>query len=89
MITPEEEAATMIKDAKRSKTKLYEVPGKCVNFVTDMVMIDQDYQMIDTHIDKPLKHKIQCFEYIDFSKLISKNKNNSEDQRMEILTAME
>ena len=41
--------------------------------------------MIDAHVDEQLKCKIQCFEYIDFSKLISKNKNKSEDQRMEIV----
>ena len=48
--------------------------------------IDQDYQMIDVHVDEGLKRKIQAFEYIDFSKLISKNKVTSDDdQRLEIV----
>ena len=45
--------------------------------------MDQDYQMIDTHVDESIKRKIQNFEYIDFSKLVSRNRmSREEDQRL-------
>ena len=39
IMTLEKEAAAVIRDAERSKAKLYEVPGKSVNFVTDTAMM--------------------------------------------------
>ena len=53
----------------------------------DVNQIDQDYQMIDSHIDKTIKKKIQSYEYIDFSKLVSQSKmfKEEESQRLEII----
>ena len=49
--------------------------------------IDQDYQMIDAHIDEGIRKKIQAFEFIDFGKLLSKNcpMRDEEGQRLEIV----
>ena len=65
--------------------KLHEVPGKLniegrtvgqvggptTHNVLDM---DNDYQMINSHIDESIKVKIQNYEYIDFGKLINRMK---------------
>ena len=45
------------------------------------VQMDEDYQMIDAHVEESLKRKIQCFEYIDLAKLMTKNKANGEDDQ--------
>ena len=47
--TPEEHATDIIKDAEKGKVRMYEVPGKLVQ--NNVALIDQDYQMIDAHID--------------------------------------
>ena len=91
-VNPTEQAEEIIKLAEKSRARLYETLGKMVYYnITDCInttQIDQDYQMIDGHVDEALKCKIQCFEYVEFSKLISKNRMFKEegDQRMEILT---
>ena len=67
---------------------MYEVPGTNFRtFTIDVNQIDQDYQMIDSHIEESIKKKIQAFEYIDFSKLISKKNSLREEdsQKMEII----
>ena len=49
--------------------------------------IDQDYQMIDAHIDEGIREKIRAFEFIHFGKLLSKNRpmRDEEGQRLEIV----
>ena len=94
----EEEADKFIKEVERSKARLYKVPGKVFDHkqvlyfelqqpsnLMNVAQIDEDYQMIDAHLDEGTKQKIQAFEYVDFSKLISKGKLNTDDQRMEIV----
>ena len=48
--------------------------------------MDLDYQMIDSHIDEQLKCKIQCFDYINFSKLLPRTRSREEDSRLELVT---
>ena len=49
--------------------------------------MNQDYQMIDLHVEEALRKKIISFEYIDFSKLIARNRMLKEDdQRLEIVS---
>ena len=98
-LTPEEQSDQVVRDAEISKAKLPEVAGKnnlisVLQFVKttkvsnpSTAQIDEDYQMIDSHIDKTLKAKIQGFEYVDFGKLISKSQMvKDEEQCMEIVT---
>ena len=49
--------------------------------------MDEDYQMIDSHIEEAIREKITSFEFVDFSKLLVKNKSLRDgDQRMEIVS---
>ena len=83
--TPEAQADNLIRDAERSRARLLEVPGKSPPILST-VQIDEDYQMIDSHLDDMIKRKIVNFKYIDFSKLINRSKVISEqDQRLEIV----
>ena len=56
-------------------------PGSCL----DIVAMDNNYQMIDTHIDEAMRNNIVNFEYIDFSKLLSKNRVRDNDNRLGIV----
>ena len=96
--TPEQQADQFLKEAERSKARILGVPGNLsfplncqvnkadeANFI-DVNKMDQDYQMIDTHVDETLRKHIHAFEYVDFSKLLSKNRvYKDEDQRLEIV----
>ena len=81
-LSTEGNAAKMIQEAEKARATMFEVPGKY-----NTSQIDEDYQMIDSHLDDSLKHKIQAFEYVDFARLISKNKSlrDEEGQRLEIV----
>ena len=81
--TPEENAARTIQDAEISKARMFDVPGKVFN----TSQIDEDYKMIDSHIDETIKRKIQAFKFIHLGQLLSKNRFLSDDdsQRLEII----
>ena len=86
--TAEENVEFLITEHEKSKARIYEVPGKVHNTVSvNVAKIDEDYQMIDAHVDEAFKKKVIGFEYIDFSKLIVKNKTvrEEENQRLEIV----
>ena len=89
-------------ECEQAKGRMYEVPGKDLNFTEFVVnngqdnvllacpsvsQIDQNYQMVDGHLEEGLRHKIQSFEYVDFSRLISRNRHpkDEEGQRLEIV----
>ena len=82
---PEEQAEKIILEAERSRARVMDVKGK--NFDTDVTLIDQDYQMIDAHLDFSVKRKIQNLEYIDLSRLVSKYKAvwDDDNQRLEFV----
>ena len=87
-VTQEQHAEQIIRDSEKSKVRLYEVQGKVLNFAQRTAQMDKDYQMIDTHVDDITRRKIWCYEYIDFSKLISRSKafNEEAEHRMEIVS---
>ena len=75
----------LVRDAELNRANMFEVPGKDNKNITSV--IDEDYQMIDAHIDNSLRAKILNFEFIDFSQLIAKNRATRDDegQRLEIV----
>ena len=88
--THEQHADEIIKEAERSKARMFEIPGNVnlnlVNRQLNVNQMDEDYQMIDSHIDESIKRKILCFEYVDFCKLINRNHPyKDDDQRLEIV----
>ena len=95
VVTHEDQADQIIKDAEKAKANMYELKGKPTvgNFLNtrnfsdcSVTRMDEDYQMLDSHVDEILHKKILDFEYVDFSKLIAKNKPfNDQDQCLEIV----
>ena len=96
--TPEERADDMIKEAEKSRTHMYELSGKETSAVAHLSKskpplsvqaIDEDYQMLDPHVDEATKDKIRNFEYIDFARLLPRNKGflfEEDQQRLEFMS---
>ena len=86
----DKQADQMIKEAEKARARVYDMPGN-MNLINsiNVAQIDEDYQMIDAHVDDSFKKKIANFEYVDFSKLIVHHRTIREDesqQRLEIIT---
>ena len=86
----------MIRDAETSKAHVLEVPGTfqtCgmgdqgkVGSVQLSVQVDEDYLIVGNYIDDATKRKIGNGEYIDFAKLMPRDKVGvDEDHRMEMI----
>ena len=82
-MTPDEEAAENTRESEMNKGVMYEVPGR--SNPNSLLEIDNDYQMLSSHLDDSMRKKILTFEYIDFARLLPKNRVRDDDQRMEIV----
>ena len=87
--SPQEKARDMVKQAEQSKVKMLKVPGKTKfkdEGLLHSVLVDDQYKLLSTHIDEQTRRKICQGEYVDFSKLIPKDKVYvDDDKRMEIV----
>ena len=81
----EERATQRNRDADKGKAKIFDVPGKVDN--TDCIStMDQDFMILAAHIDDVLTKKIMLGEYVNFSKLIQKDRISlEEDNRLELV----
>ena len=90
---PQEEAEEAIRDAENVKARMLNVPGEFTQLLANsknlnVSVIDQDYQMIDSHVEEVVRKKVLNMEYVDFSKLIPTQKMGRDDdlgQRLEIV----
>ena len=85
----EQHAEDLIREAEKAKAKMYEVPGKKTCFMSKdqafihSALVDQNYLTVAAHVNKAIKAKIQNFEYIDFAKLLPRDKiAEEEDDRL-------
>ena len=86
-LSPEERADQLICEVEMAKAKIFPLPGNDnlpnFQFITK---IDQDYLMVGNHVDEVTRQKIVRGEYIDFGKLLSKDRIlTEEDGRMELI----
>ena len=88
----DQRADEMVREAEQARAQMYEIEGKPENNfllhpnqAQNVALIDNDYQMIDVHIEESMKKKILSFEYVDLSKLI-KNKSCDDENRLEFVT---
>ena len=73
--TPEDHAHELIREAEGRKAKMYPTTGESIDQIHSIVKIDQDYQLVGSHIDQQTRDKIIRGEYVDFSKLLPKGQN--------------
>ena len=73
---------SMTRRSESKKVHIYSVPGKTLH----SALLDEDYLIVGNHVDEITRRKIGNGEYVDFSKLMPKDRLNSEeDQRMEMV----
>ena len=48
-------------------------------------MVDEDYQLVAAHIDETLRRKIQNTEYVDFARLLPRDRVLSDNSRLELI----
>ena len=76
-------AEVMLRDAEQAKARIYDVKGKDGRSASNL---DEDYLIVGSHIDDAMVKKIAGGDYIDFAKLIAKDKIQvEEDHRMELI----
>ena len=95
--TPKEHATEMIRNAEKARERLLQVPGKPPLHLQNMgdvdegnllhsVIVDEEYSAIASHVEESLRYRIMTGEYIDFVRLLPKDKIIAEEeQRMEMV----
>ena len=94
----ERRAECLVMEAEASKACLYDVsgrnelnppfeePGDPERGFSHSMVIDESYDIISSHVDGTLREKIWANEYIDFSKLLHRDRVKAElDRRMELV----
>ena len=86
-IMPEERADQFIREAEAAKASIFPPKGKDSNVPYHfMAQMDEDYLVVGNHVDEGTRAKIVRGEYIDFSKLLPKDRIlTEEDGRMELI----
>ena len=85
----------MLRKSENRKTKIFPKPGKQIDDMIALMQdgnksfsaqMDEDYLVVGGHVDENMKGKIIRGEYVDFSKLIPRDKILvEEDNRMELV----
>ena len=82
----EDKAARSVRDAEAAKVKVFNSTGENHKSIEAVVWMDQDYLLVGNHVDKSTQIKIIRGEYIDFGKLLPKDKVLTEEEvRMELV----
>ena len=81
--TPEERANQLVKEAEAAKARIRPTTGK---HKLNTAQIDENYIVVGNHLDTLTTEKIERGEYVDFGKLVPKDRVMvQEDQRLEMV----
>ena len=77
----------LIRQAENAKTKMFATPGKYANsnqkdinqLFTSSALVDESYIVVGGHLDEVMIEKISKGDYVDFAKLIPRDKIASEE----------
>ena len=82
-------AAKMIQEAEASRARLVPTPGKYgenYDKFLHSAFVDEEYLVIGSHVDEITSKKIVNCEYVDFAKLLPRDRLSvDEDHRMELV----
>ena len=100
--TKQNRTMDMIRESEASKARMYATPGNAplinsefnaeTNQVSPLVqhyssMVDENYLVIGSYLDGCIQNKIFNSEYVDFSRLIPRDRiSKDEDHRMELIS---
>ena len=92
MLSPEESAEKLIHEAESKKARKVATPGNDIMFEGDinkqfhLVLVDEDYLLVAAHVDSSTFNKIVSGEYVDFAKLLPRDKIvQEEDNHLEMV----
>ena len=82
------QAANYIKEAEAAKARILNTPGKTLDFSQSPLSanVDDNYIIVGAHIDDNLKNKVSKGGYVNFAKLIPKDRPSYDDNRLEIVS---
>ena len=82
----DERVRAMIQQAEAAKACMFAATGNNNNphLVSPSVLIDEGYIVVGAHLDDQMISKIKAGEYVDFGKLIPRDKIIDDDGRMEL-----
>ena len=80
-VSPEGRAEQMVREAEANKAKVYNTPGKdpelAINDDSPFIhsaIADESYMLVATHLDEAIIKRIEQDEYVDFAKLLARDK---------------
>ena len=81
-LTPRDRSKSLVRDAEQLRAKIFHAPGKNMQFAQVSVnkqfvhsmMVDENYMVVGGHLDEITYTKIVKGEYVDFPKLIVKDR---------------
>ena len=95
-MTPQEKSDQILQEAERFKARVFQTPGKVmdqgvhIESNQDMVhtlILDERYLSVASHVDLATKNKVVNNEYVDFSKLLPRDRVQvKEDQWMQFVS---
>ena len=71
--TAEQIADWLVRDAEQVKARIFQTPGNEQGMVHSM-LIDKRYLLVALHVDRNIKAKTENDEYVDFSRLLPRDK---------------
>ena len=85
--TPEERVNQKIRDAENTKATMFPTMGKSAKqFYSQTALIDESYMVVGNHLDETTITKIKSGDYVDFSKLVPRDRVLAEeDQYLEMV----
>ena len=84
-LTPQQRADQLIRNAEAAKAKILATPGNFIDLNKEFihsVMVDEAYSVVAAHVDEVTYGKIIKGQYVDFSKLIAKDKIAEEEEEL-------
>ena len=91
----EDRSRQMLRQAEEAKARMLEVPGKSSHVLDKMppgrellhsVLVDEEYTLVEAHLEDHIRGKIVNGEYVDFARLIPRDRLvNEDDKRMEFV----
>ena len=101
-ITPEDKANEIIRDAEQSRARIHQIQGNqwdllnveqnpqyeidLSNEFVHSAMVDENYHLVGSHIDSTTQQKIVKGEYVDFAKLVPRDRIlSADDHRFEMI----
>ena len=78
-ITPEKRMQDMVRQAEAAKARIFATPG-----MSNSAAIDESYIVVGAHLDSNTIEKISKGEYVDFSKLLPRDRIASADEECKL-----